>query len=410
MASPVEPDPPRQNVGANLRKHRRLAGLSQQDLADRADFSREYVAQIESGKRIAGKHSTILRLANALEVSPTDLTGQPYAPTSPADLERFQVVPRVRLALDDHEPDDGPLRVRPLPELELAVDRAMAARMDCNVPVLGENLPPALTELRHLWFTTGDRAAAKLLVKAAFTAALALKAAGFLDLGIRLSDLAYNVASTDGDPVSLAAARFAVAQCALTAGNRRRSTRIAETGANELDELVRRTGGMPKNILNEVFAMMGALNLHAALSASGEPGGDPQSHLSAAAAIARRVTGNPWRMEITPANVDVWRVAVALESDEPDLAPQLASRVNVAQLLTNQRRSRCYLDAGHGAFNAGDLPTAVHFLTLADRAAPGDLRQRPSARAIVEHLVHDGKAPRGEDLQRLAVNVGIRPA
>ncbi len=396
-----------EGIGTNLRMYRTLAGLTQEQLAVRTGYTRNYISMIEAKKRLITKFTVLEKLATALGVTPYDLNGQPYTATDPTDYERLQIIPQIRLALDDLE--DPPAISRSMGEIELAVDKAMIARMHCAVPALGEHLPQALIELRYLWFNNGDQAAAKLLVKAAVTGSLAVKAAGWLDLAVRLAQLAFQVASTDGDPVSLAAARFAVAQCALSEGKRPLSARLAADGANELDRLTRRAGTMPPSILNDVFGWMTMLHLHASLAESGLDGGDPQGHLDTAASIARRVQGNPWHMEPTTANVDVWRVANALENDEPDLAPQLARRVNVQELLTPQRIARLYLDAGRGAAAADDHDEAVKYLLLSDRAAPGDLRQRPTAVELVRHLVQDSGARRSEDLQLLAVRVGVVP-
>jgi len=59
-------------VGRTLRKLRKEKGLSQADLADRADLSREYVNKIEAG-RYDPPLSTINALAKALRVKPARL-------------------------------------------------------------------------------------------------------------------------------------------------------------------------------------------------------------------------------------------------------------------------------------------------------------------------------------------------
>ena len=56
-------------IRKNIRKYRLEKHLTQQDLADMTDLSREYICDIENAKR--GKHPTIAvlgRIAEALEV------------------------------------------------------------------------------------------------------------------------------------------------------------------------------------------------------------------------------------------------------------------------------------------------------------------------------------------------------
>lgn len=390
-------------IGLRVAYYRDLAGMSQRDLAAKVGKTQAYISQIENRKRIVDKRSMLDALAAALGVSTNDLTGQPYTPITVTDLETYQVVPRVRAALEENE--DEPVTPRPIGELEVMVDQAMAARMGCDVPALGRYLPDAIAELRHLWFQTGDRTAGELLVKALVTGSLALKAAGWVDLGIRLAELADTVATSHGDPVCIAAAKFAVAQCALTTGNRRRSARLVIAGADELDRMTRR-GKLPPMLFNNVIAWQGILHLHAALSTAGTPDGDPQAHLAAAAALAPRVTGDPWRMEFSPDNVGVWNVGITLETGNPDMAPSLARRVNINGLRTKQRRSRLWLDTGRAAYITGDHEAAIRYLLRADETAPGDLRQRPTAVEIVGHLVHESGI-RNEQLRDLAVRVGI---
>jgi len=58
--------------GANLRQARFAAGLSQEELANRADLDRAAVSMIERGKRSINLR-TLLRLADALELAPGEL-------------------------------------------------------------------------------------------------------------------------------------------------------------------------------------------------------------------------------------------------------------------------------------------------------------------------------------------------
>lgn len=396
----------RQGIGYRVAYWRTIADMTGPQLADAVGVSKQYISLIENGKRAVLKRTMVDALARALGVSVTDLTGQPYQPTTRGDLEQFMVVPRVRAALDD--PDDGPVTPRPISDLEFAADRAMAARMSCDMNALGQHLPDLLAETRVLWFDHGNRAAGALLVQAAVTGCLALKAAGWVDLGVRLAELANNVAEALGDPVCIAAARFAVAQCALASSARRRSARLAIAGAEDLDRLTRTK--LPPAMMNDVLAWMGVLHLHAALSVAALDGGDPAGHLTEAERAAALVTGDPWRMEFSRANVDTWRVGIALENGHPEAAPELARRVDVNGLRTPQRRSRLYLDTGRALFIAGDTTGAVRALLAADRAAPGDLRSRASAVEIVAQMVRDSPVRGGSDLLRdLAVKVGVNP-
>lgn len=61
-----------ERFGANLRHHRRQAGLSQEETALRASIHRTAVGMLERGERIA-RVDTVVRLAGTLEVDPGEL-------------------------------------------------------------------------------------------------------------------------------------------------------------------------------------------------------------------------------------------------------------------------------------------------------------------------------------------------
>lgn len=401
-------------VGLNIANYRTLAGLTQEQLGERVGrilrgrpFTYSYISMIENGKRLVESRSLLAAFAEALGVAVLDLTGQPYDPTNRGDLLVFQVADSVRAALEDPEGNE-PITLRPLDQLAAVAEEAMTARMLCDMPALGRHLPGLLAETRLLWFDQGDRTAGELFVKAAVTACLALKSAGWHDLAIRLAGLADQAARSHGDPVCVAAAQFAIAQCALTTGGRRRSARLAEAGVNDLDRLTRK-GNLPPRLHNEVMSWMVMLHLHTALSKAAAHEGDPEDHLTAAAAIARKVTGNPWRMEPTPDNALVWKAGVSLELGEPDRVAEIVRAVDVNRLLTPQRKSRLFLEGGTAAHLTGDTTSAVRYLLLAENAAPGDLRQRSHTVEIVAHLVRQARDRGSAELRDLAVRVGIDP-
>jgi len=59
----------------NVKKRRRLLGLTQQEVADALGVSQPSYAQIESGRRMPGL-DVVERVAQALDVLPADLLGE----------------------------------------------------------------------------------------------------------------------------------------------------------------------------------------------------------------------------------------------------------------------------------------------------------------------------------------------
>ena len=79
-------------MAARLKSLRETAGLSQQDVAMKADLSLSLVAKMEQGKKADPRASTLLALAEALGVPPGRLlddllpppSSEPAAPETPA--------------------------------------------------------------------------------------------------------------------------------------------------------------------------------------------------------------------------------------------------------------------------------------------------------------------------------------
>ncbi len=59
-------------IGENIKKYRTSRNLTQQDLADMTDISRDYICDVENEKR--NKHITITRLGRISEALEVDIT------------------------------------------------------------------------------------------------------------------------------------------------------------------------------------------------------------------------------------------------------------------------------------------------------------------------------------------------
>jgi len=66
----------RTTFAANLKRYRKAKGLSQEDLAHRADLDRTYISALERCV-YAASIDVVGRIAEALEVKPSDLLVEP---------------------------------------------------------------------------------------------------------------------------------------------------------------------------------------------------------------------------------------------------------------------------------------------------------------------------------------------
>lgn len=388
-------------IGLRVARWRDIAGLTQQQLAERAEISREHLSRVENGRRPVTDRRLLHALAAALGVELADLLDQPTRPHSAHDMTVYAALPALRGALDDPPPDDHPLD---LPRLEREVDTVMAARMACDYSTLAQLLPHVVAETRRLADAGNaeSQRGLELFVRVAVCAALAIKPFGYVDLAARFNERGAVAANTLGSPVEKAAVTFANAQCALasgTIGGRRRSLRTAVHAADMLGD----TGG------DDSLTWYVMSHLHAGLSAAvlGDSV-EAEAHHGEAAATAQRIESDPWRMEPSPANVAVWRVAISLE-DQPEQAPVLARQVHQQALRTRQRQAHLHIQAGRGAYAAGDSKSAIRHFLDADGIAPSELRSRPSVCELVGQMVRDARRRGSTELRDLAVRVGVNP-
>src|SRR5262244_2895187 len=93
---------PVHDFAALLRRHRLLAGLSQEALADRARLSVRGISDLERGVRRAPYPATIARLAEALELDAAArealLLSATSAPSGLRSAERGEATPSVSTA------------------------------------------------------------------------------------------------------------------------------------------------------------------------------------------------------------------------------------------------------------------------------------------------------------------------
>ncbi|MER5887757.1 transcriptional regulator [Streptomyces sp. NPDC001941] len=87
------------------------------------------------------------------------------------------------------------------------------------------------------------------------------------------------------------------------------------------------------------------------------------------------------RLELSPAQVLLYRIGIERTLGDADRALACAERLNAAALPTAERRARAATDTARAYLAAGDVPAAFAQLQHLEQAAPQDAR-RPSVRAL----------------------------
>lgn len=387
-----------EHIGTRIRYwRRRRNGMTQAALAGLAGLSQSFISHVESGHKSIERRSTLVAVANALQVSVPDLLGQPGDPTDPRKAAAVAAVPAIRVALVEIEEGERRAPARGPDEMAAAVDHIDELRIQSDFAAMAGLLPGLLYDAAAYGGVT--------LVRVAAAAPVCLRTLGYRDLSRPAAQMALSAALDAEDPAWISAARFVYsgAMPVEAAGTTRKITdrAVAELQANAADPRVRQ--------------MLGMLHLAASLASAvdGRPD-DAQAHLRAAGQEARTL-GDPedgrgfYGMGFGPTNVGLWRMTVAAELGEHGRVVELAEKVHPGPLRIGDRHFYYWLDKGRALAHSGktDARARAAFL-YAERVAPQPFSLNPMAHDAVLAMVN--RAKRGavpKDLRVLALRLGI---
>jgi transcriptional regulator with XRE-family HTH domain len=393
-------------MGSRVRLCRRYRGMSLETLAGLTGLSKGFLSMVENGQRRLDRRSHIEAVANALQVAVTDLTGQPYAPTDPAQAIGQAAVPALRLALLDATFDgDAVDSPRPLPELLNVVASVEAMCADSDFAGYGPLLPSLIVNLRyHAEDGNGDvrRRGLSALGATLHAAFYLAKDLGHHDLALIIAERCSEVARSLEDPAWTAVADFLRAHAMMPAGARRQARRAVRRAADALQPHV----GEP-----DALSVYGMLHLTSALNSAAlrEPD-DAAAHLAEAADVARR-TGETttFNLHFGPTNLALWRLAVAVELGEGGRVGDIAAQVDPSVIRSRGRQAAYYADLGRGLAQVrGKDLEALAMLRRAEQLAPQQIRTSPPVRETVGMMLQRARAAAGgRELRGLAHRMGV---
>jgi len=397
-------------ISARLRALRRWQGMSLAQLAGQVGLSVSFLSMAERGLRSLDRRSHISALAQALQVSETDLVGGPHLGRDPAQCDPHAVIPPLRLALQTNSLAVPAVeRARPLDQLVAEVRRIEPYHQACDYITVGRTLPDVLDELHWHAAEPADeharRRALEALVEACTTATFTAKDLGYPDLAHLAALRAEEAASILDDPVRCGEAAFCRVHTMPRAGSWNRTLTAIERAAAALQPHASQPRGMQ---------VLGMLALSASLAAAVEHDADKAGDwMGEAAALAERMDDAPdgnW-MSFSATNVAVWDVAVNVECGERGGAVvELAGHVDEDKLAHRRGRHAAFLaDVGRGL--ARDRKTrgeAVRWLRRAEAAAPQWIRNNRSVQETVAVLLSQARADAGgRELRGMAARMGL---
>jgi transcriptional regulator with XRE-family HTH domain len=394
-----------EGIGGRIAVERKLRGLTQRQLADRAHVSLSLLRKVEQGNKPASAALTA-SVARALGLERTHLTGQPYRTGNRRLDALHDLVPDIRRELVAYRlpPDDEQAGAVPaLAELHAAVASVSAARHAVDLTELAELLPVVLADLRAAaWTSTGSQReqVMRLMAETYYAARQLLHKLGYPDLASLVADRYEWAAEQAGDPLALALAGvFRASELDAVADWRGACSVMSHT----LDIFpAQRDDG-------DAISVRGFLHLMAAyMSAHAGDAADTWSHHADAEDLAARLgrDGDAYRLAFGPTNVGIWGTALGVELMDGGRAVERARRVHLTPDTPAERAGHHYLDLARAQLMNGDRPGVLESLLTARRIAPQQTRHHPMARETVLSLARAERRST-ETLRGMAAWMGL---
>ncbi|MFC0843314.1 MULTISPECIES: helix-turn-helix domain-containing protein [Streptomyces] len=393
------PTPDDDHTGARIREQRRLARLTQRQLAALIPYSFSLLNQVECGARAATIDFTAA-CARALRIDVTVLTGQPYVTELQQDRLANLVRP-IREALDlyDLGADDA-LTVRPTAQLVAAADLLCAEVRATHLRKAAALLPDVIAELTCAAWRTPSTELWQSLASAYRTAHDVTVKLGYYDLSSVALDRMDWAAHRASDPCLAAVRQYMRALVYFREGEYVIGQRLITSGHGIVGQA---------DSTRESLAVTGQLHLGASvIAARADDENAVKQHIAEATAYARR-TGDAsdvhW-LSFGPTNVAMHRMSAAVEMRQYDEALKQARKVRLPSSLATSRRAHFYIDRARSEMETGHASAALSSLVVARRAAPEQTRYHPGAREAIKGLVHlSRRTP--ETLGHMATWIGI---
>ncbi len=391
--------------GKRVRFYRERRGLHQWQLGELLNRSEDWVYRVESGRIPVNNVKMLSDLAGALRVHVEDLQG---APTLLEDHGTHEgSVPAIRAALMQSRRLAGslydgrePLR---LERLAVEVDEVWALYQSSAYARLAARLPTLLADARlatHEHASGPDRLQAlKLFALTCHATAAFLRKLGETNLAWTAADQGDVAANETGDPGIMLALRRCVAHVQLGAGMASEAVNVTQNAANDLPRGWWTTSPTALSLYGTLF-LNGAV---AAARVRDRSTADDMIGQAQQAADRLGADANMMWTSFGPTNVEIHRLAAALEFEDVQLAVDIAPGVRPGRNLPVERRARARLDVARAYGEAGRTDDAADHLKRAFKTAPEQMKTHEFARDLARRL--HGRSRR-HDVRELALNLG----
>ncbi|MFE2091570.1 helix-turn-helix domain-containing protein [Streptomyces sp. NPDC059460] len=386
-------------TGARIKEQRKLARLTQRQLADRIPYSYSLLNQVECGAKPANL-DFVAAVAQALRADVTVLTGQPYVTELQQDRLAKLVRP-IREALDlyDLGADDA-IPEQPAAELVAAADQLCEQVRATRLRKAAKALPGTIAELTTAAWRTPSTELWQALASTYRTAHDISVKLGYYDLSAVALDRMDWAAQRASDPCLAAIRQYMRALAYFREGEYRIGQRLVAVGHGIV-------GGAEQT--REAVAVTGQLHLGASVIAARADQQDAvDTHIAEAKRCAKQ-TGDAsevhW-LSFGPTNVALHRMSAAVEMRQYDEALNQARKITLPTALATSRRAHFLIDKARSEMETGRTEAALSSIVDARHTAPEQTRYHPGARETIKGLVHISRRT-PDTLGHLAAWIGL---
>jgi transcriptional regulator with XRE-family HTH domain len=374
------PDP--RSVGDLIGVERKLAGLTQEQLAQKASYSVSLVRAVEQGREPASP-GFIAAAARALDIEPEQLTGTPYRDTIEEDgpllgMAELRAIMAEGTYVRAVQPGTLAEMAAEMDNINLAYRNDKGRQALRRLPVLIRQLHGAA----HSANTDTERARVYSLLSSAYVTAERLcRRFGFMSLTTPAVDRLEWCAERADDQVYVAQAKVKRGRVLMYLDSTDVALSLVEQGLDELDQVG--GGGEP------VLAVRGWSHLCGAIAAArGRQHDVARAHIKEARKFAAQVNGESeaYGTLFGTANVDIHSCAVELEAGNPGKAAREGSDLRLPKDIAPPRAGYHWQDTARAWLMSGEPAKALDALNMARRVAPQQTRLHPSVRETLRGI------------------------
>ncbi len=388
-----------EHTGTRIKEQRKLARLTQRQLADRLPYSYSLLNQVECGAKPAGV-DFVAAVAQALKVDVTVLTGQPYVTELQQDRLAGLVRP-IREALDLYDLGaDDTIPVRPADQLVAVADQLCAQVRATRLRNAARRLPGAIAELTTAAWRDGSTELWQALASTYRTAHDVSVKLGYYDLSSVALDRMDWAAQRASDPCLAAIRQYMRALVYFREGEYTIGQRLVTAGHSIVGAA---------EPTREAIAVTGQLHLGASVIAARAGQQDNvDGHIAQATQCAKR-TGDAsaihW-LSFGPTNVALHRMSAAVEMRQYGEALDQARQIRLPTSLATSRRAHFLIDKARCEMETGRTEAALTSIVDARHTAPEQTRYHPGARETIKGLVHISRST-PDSLGHMASWIGL---